>query len=375
MEENIRKYEEVYNKYIEEVDRACNCIESNPCEKVSSNLDEIIIGFNTQIKNLSDWDDSAKDTFVDNIKICIKNLATLRDNINSNWVNAENIYTNLKSYLNALNGRCEILKNTLNNEPKKDSYKKITTNELGEEKITYPGYATACSSWNTNCNEINNKCNAVYDTIIEKVKELENINGFGITLKSLSNFNVLLNQVANLGEPESTTYIPSDIKQAGYTVTCYESDGWHLGAGKKATRVGVGTGQKLVHDAWNAQGSNYRNGIAVIDDNGVERVLVACSSQIGKVGDRLTYTLENGDVIHALVADQKSASDPNYDIYGHRYGGSVNILELEVNTSDYKNKGNPNSSTWDLWWDSSSKIVNVANYGSAKEDLNTGVKI
>lgn len=375
MEENIRKYEEVYNKYIEEVDRACNCIESNPCKKVSSNLDEIIRGFNTQITNLNDWDDSAKDTFVDNIKICIKNLETLRDNVNSNWANAENIYKNLKNYLNTLNGKCEILKNMLNNEPKKDSYKKITANELGEEKITYPGYATAYSNWNTNCNEINNECIAVYNEIIEHVKELENINGLGITLKSLSNFNILLSQVANLGEPESTTYIPSDIKQAGYTVTCYESDGWHLGAGKKATRVGVGTGQKLVHDAWNAQGSNYRNGIAVIDDNGVERILVACSSQIGKVGDRLTYTLENGDVIHALVADQKSAADPNYDIYGHRYGGSVNILELEVNTSDYKNKGNPNSSTWDLWWDSSSKIVNVANYGSAKEDLNTGVKI
>lgn len=177
---------------------------------------------------------------------------------------------------------------------------------------------------------------------------------------------------------QKTITIPTNLKQAGYTVTCYEADGWHMGASKKATGIGVGSGQKLVHDAWNSQGSNYADGgIAVIDDNGTQRYLVATSSEVGNVGDRLTVHFEDGNSINVLVADQKSASDPNYSIYGHKYGGSTNILEFEVNTQDFIDKKNPKTATWGLSWNSDSPITSIDNHGSAKTDLSqqNGVEV
>ena len=51
---------------------------------------------------------------------------------------------------------------------------------------------------------------------------------------------------------QKTITIPTNLKQAGYTATCYEADGWHKGASKTATGVGEGSDQKLVHDAWNS---------------------------------------------------------------------------------------------------------------------------
>lgn len=169
---------------------------------------------------------------------------------------------------------------------------------------------------------------------------------------------------------QKTITIPTNLKQAGYTVTCYEADGWHKGASRTPTSVGVGSGQKLVHDAWNSQGSNYKDGgIAVIDDNGTQRYLVATSSEIGNVGDRLTIHFADGNSINVLVADQKSASDSNYSTYGHKYDGATNILEFEVNTQDFIDKKNPTTATWGLSWNSDSPITSIDNYGSAKTDL------
>ena len=166
-----------------------------------------------------------------------------------------------------------------------------------------------------------------------------------------------------------TVEIPDSVSQMSHhTVTCYEKDGWHYNASKTGTRVGVGTGQKLVHDVWNSQGSTYENGVAIIDDNGT-RILVACTEKIGKVGDRITINYENGQKVEALVADQKDSKDSTYTEFGHKDGNQTSIIELEVNTQDYREKQNPSTKTWGLSWDTSSNITSIDNYGSAKDDL------
>ena len=188
---------------------------------------------------------------------------------------------------------------------------------------------------------------------------------------NLSTGNSFAARTANYGTPEKTIEIPDNVTQAGYTVTCYESDGWHFNASSQAKGVGVGSGQKLIHDAWNSQGSNYTDGgIAVIDDNGTPRYLVATTDKMGNVGDRLRVNFENGQSIDVLIADQKNKNDKNFTEYGHKSpGGAINILEFEVNTQDFRDKSNPTTETWGLSWDSNSPIISIENYGSAKEDL------
>ena len=172
-----------------------------------------------------------------------------------------------------------------------------------------------------------------------------------------------------------TTTIPSNVKQAGYTVTCYEADGFHKSGGSVGTSWKADR-QITVHNAWNANGSKYENGLAVINDNGTQRYLVATSSEIGKVGDRLTVHFNSGESIDVLVADQKSSGDSNYTRYGHQNpSGSINILEFEVNTADYNSRGNPGTSNWKLSWDNSSGISSIDNHGSALNDLKGKVAV
>ena len=168
------------------------------------------------------------------------------------------------------------------------------------------------------------------------------------------------------GTPVSSITIPSDVKQSGYTVTCYGPDGWHYGGGAEGTPVGAGTVQKTVHEKWKADGARYKNGIAVMNVNGQDCYLIATSSAVGKVGDVVNVNFENGQSIPCVVADQKSSNDNNYTRYGHRQpDGSINVLEFEVDTATYNAKKNPTTSTWGLEWDSSSRVTQVDNYGRA----------
>ncbi len=163
----------------------------------------------------------------------------------------------------------------------------------------------------------------------------------------------------------SSVSIPSNINQAGYTVTCYGEGGWYLGGGSTPTAVASGTKQKSVHEAWLADGARYKNGIAVMNVNGQDHYLIATAPTLGTVGDSVNVNLANGQTIPCVIADAKSTHDSNYTTYGHgRSDGSVNILEFEVDRNKYNSSGNPSTNSWGLEWDSSSNVSSVDNYGS-----------
>ncbi len=168
----------------------------------------------------------------------------------------------------------------------------------------------------------------------------------------------------------STIQIPDSVKQRGYTVTCYGVGGWHYGGEAKASKIGGGTRQEKVHQKWVADGARYKNGIAVMNINGVDHYLVAVSPTFGYSGSVLSVKLKNGETLPCVVADSKSTGDGNYTKYGHSSSsknpnkGAINVLEFEVDRTWYKSKGNPGSDKWPTSWDSSSKVSSITTYGS-----------
>ena len=172
----------------------------------------------------------------------------------------------------------------------------------------------------------------------------------------------------NTGEPISTLDIPESVRQTSYyTVTGY--DYW-CDTGDEMI-WNAGTNQRAVSDIWKAQGSRFRNGIAVINVDGVDRYLIATASSLGTVGDMIDLTLEDGTVVHCIIADEKSSGDSNYTQYGHaQEDGTVNVIEMEVQRSAYLQNGNVTTSSYGLDWDSSSPVRHVDNYGTIVGDTN-----
>ena len=166
------------------------------------------------------------------------------------------------------------------------------------------------------------------------------------------------------GNPKSSVSIPSDVDQAGYTVTCYGEGGWYLGGGDEATAISSGTNQESVHEKWLADGARYKNGIAVMNVDGEDHYLVATTTTFGSVGDNVTVNLDDGGSIPCVIADSKSSGDSNYTSYGHAVGSQVNVLEFEVDRNKYNSSGNPSTSTWGLDWNSDSNVSSIDNYGS-----------
>ena len=169
---------------------------------------------------------------------------------------------------------------------------------------------------------------------------------------------------ANKGNAKSSVSIPSDIDQAGYTVTCYGEGGWYLGGGFESTPIAGGTNQKSVHEKWLADGGRYKNGIAVMNVDGQDHYLVATTTTFGTVGDSVNVNLDDGGSIPCVIADSKSSGDSNYTSYGHAVGNQVNVLEFEVDRNKYNSSGNPTTSTWGLDWNSDSNVSSIDNYGS-----------
>ena len=142
----------------------------------------------------------------------------------------------------------------------------------------------------------------------------------------------------------------ADGRQIGsaMTITVYEEINW--------TR---GTKQYEVYEAWRRAGSQYSDGIAVLDGY----YLIACTQLYGQVGDRVQFTLENGQVLNCIIADSKSASDANYTQYGHAYGNTVLVLEMEVDGAYYRQYGNPATANWKPEWNSRpARCKNMGNY-------------
>lgn len=393
----MKKRYKVYEDDHKKVEEAVACCSSNPSSELKNELTKI----KSQIDciSISDWKDSSAVSFKVNRDSASLKLGVVISSVANVFSKSEQIYDLLNQQLNSFKIIDANYQDILNREPKQSDYKKqVEENGVLVEKNDVSAFQNAHEKWKDAKNLIKAEGENCIDQIDEYLDLLDEINSLSITMSStlpyVSSFvpevykpsNVVYEPIAPTTtlvestvsptiQPSNTpvvytTEIPGDINQSGYTVTCYGPNGWHFNASKKASSVGVGTGQRAIHELWNSQGANYENGVAVINDNGVERVLVACTSKIGKVGDRLTYHLENGQVVHAIVADQKSSGDRNYTTYGHSNGSSINILELEVERETYLEKGNPTTEKWGLPWDSKSKIVKVDNCGPtvAKEN-------
>lgn len=117
--------------------------------------------------------------------------------------------------------------------------------------------------------------------------------------------------------------------------------------------------QRTVYEAWVAAGEQYMNGIAVLDGY----YLIACSNTFGSVGDKVQFTLENGQVLNCIIADQKSTGDSNYTMYGHIHNGKILVLEMEVSREYFNRYGNPGENGWYTEWNSRPiKCRNMGNY-------------
>ena len=138
-----------------------------------------------------------------------------------------------------------------------------------------------------------------------------------------------------------------------FTVTCYdEFDG----------RWDSGTKQAEVCQRWHDAGAVYTDGIATIDG----RMLIACTSKYGNVGDSIDFYLDDGTKLECIMADEKSQSDAGCNEWGHDNG--LCVLEFEVLGEYYYKYGNPGMSTsWKGEWLGKRvcKAVNLSSGGSS----------
>lgn len=146
----------------------------------------------------------------------------------------------------------------------------------------------------------------------------------------------------------STVIIPEEYGSGGFTITCYDDfDG----------RWAAGTGQEEVCERWHDAGAIYSDGIATIDG----RFLVACTETFGRCGDYVTFRLEDGTEIPAIIADTKNSTDEGCNKWGHNDG--QNVIEFEVKRSWYLAHGNPGGSEWYPQW-SGKRVASCVKQGS-----------
>lgn len=150
----------------------------------------------------------------------------------------------------------------------------------------------------------------------------------------------------NYCETSGSIVIPEEYGGGGYTVTVYNDFNWAYNQGK-------------VYDLWAAAGSQWDDGIAVLDG----RYLIACTKKFGNVGDKVDFFLDDGTKIPAIIADIKNESDPSANEWGHNNG--QNVLEFEVSHvafySTY-NRHNPGTNGWHMEW-AGKRVSSATNLG------------
>lgn len=176
------------------------------------------------------------------------------------------------------------------------------------------------------------------------------------------------------------------MSQMNYSATCYGHDGWYRSKDGGATCPLVGEPvnetalQYQVHKMWVKNGETYTNGIATMRVDNETRYLVATTAYFGQSGDIIDATLENGEVIHMIIADIKAYGDTGGNetacsergtdlvgCYGHHPGDQLSVLEFEVDPVQYNNGGR-NPSRWNQEWDTTQKVVSITRYGSILGD-------
>lgn len=156
---------------------------------------------------------------------------------------------------------------------------------------------------------------------------------------------------------------PDKLDCANMTITGYGPVGWYYPSGSPKT-VAPGTGQETVHNAWNDAGSKYDKHVAVL--NG--RYLCAVKPVFGEPGTYIDITLENGQVIPAIVADQKGmenkdiGNDAKYVHGGIGDSPSYCPVEFEAEPDYVFSGGNCIHGAVNGWvseWDSIVKSITV----------------
>ena len=147
-------------------------------------------------------------------------------------------------------------------------------------------------------------------------------------------------------ETSGNIVIPEEYGNGGYTVTVYNDWNWVYAQGE-------------VYDKWAAAGSQWDDGIAVIDG----RYLIACTETFGRVGDKVDFFLDDGTKIPCIIADIKNPGDAGYNQWGHNNG--QNVLEFEVSHVAFYNtyhQSNPGTNGWHMEW-AGKRVSSATNLG------------
>lgn len=185
---NLEKYKEIYEAYKDKVDLACQCISSNPCSNVSEYLGEIVTSFESLISSLSDWNDSIKSTFVQNVNLCANRINDIKESVDTNWKNSEELYQLILTLLDELYKNYVSLEQKINSEPNRMSYLHQETLLDGTISQSYPGYESAYNDWTSECNKLDYLCSDLYSSIIENKAKLNKINEITISLDKNLNY-------------------------------------------------------------------------------------------------------------------------------------------------------------------------------------------
>lgn len=183
-------------------------------------------------------------------------------------------------------------------------------------------------------------------------------------------------------EDGSTVTVPQYFTQTKFhTVTCYGGKGWFKGCKTENEKTwGNELGQNSIYKIWAQQDESkrYRNGIAIINVDGIDRYLAAATSAIGAVGTLINVTFKDGTTVPMIIADQKNSEDGNIEKdkngtpWGHHTGsatGPVNIIEMEVDKDTYNSiHDNVRTTTWGIEWDTTQPIVSITRFGKIIDD-------
>ncbi|MBR4830903.1 MAG: peptidoglycan DD-metalloendopeptidase family protein [Bacilli bacterium] len=189
--------------------------------------------------------------------------------------------------------------------------------------------------------------------------------------------NMIVKCTAHVGDyPGATTItIPQTFTQANeYSFTCYGGKGWYYGCKSSDERTwGEGQGQRATYEVWVSQGSRFKNGIAYITVDGVDRYLSAVVPDIGLPGDVLNAKFKDGSIAPLVVMDTKGEGVDSTG-WGHPLSGATDVIEFEVELGHPT--GNVTTSGWGIEWESSNNPVlmftNNGNIHSGTFDLKGG---
>ena len=182
----------------------------------------------------------------------------------------------------------------------------------------------------------------------------------GALVSAAATTSTLVN-LSKTADTDKVVEIPKSVRQGYYTCTGY--DYW-INTGREMTWK-AGTNQRTVSEIWKQQGSVFKNGIAVINVDGVDRYLIAVTTKFGMPGDCIDVVFEDGTVVPCIIGDSKGDGSGSGSEWGHALpNGSVNVLEFEVQREKILQSGNPTTEKWNLPWNSDCPVAKMKNTGS-----------